>query len=151
MELILGRSEIWTLGFVPELVFLPVAQMVKNLPAVQEPWAPSPGWEDPLEKGMATHSSILAWRTPWPEKPGGPQSMGSQRVIHNWVTNPLVLYPCRIAVTPSQVISWLRPLGRDLWSSFLGTQKVELLIWSLNLFLSHPPVNGTHHLPSCSS
>ena len=60
-----------------------VAQMVKNLPAMQETWVLSLGWEDLLEKGMATHSSILAWRIPWTEKPGGPQSMGLQRVGYN--------------------------------------------------------------------
>ena len=54
--------------------------MVKNLPAVQETQVPSLGEEDPLEKGMATHSSILAWRIPSTEEPGGLQSMGSQRV-----------------------------------------------------------------------
>ena len=47
-----------------------VAQMVKNLPAMQETWVPSLGWEDPLDKEMATHSSILAWRIPWTEEPG---------------------------------------------------------------------------------
>ena len=47
-----------------------VAQLVKNLPAVREPWVQSLGWEDPLEKGTATHSSILAWRIPWTEEPG---------------------------------------------------------------------------------
>ena len=57
-----------------------VAQMVKNLPAMQETQVQSLGQENPLEKGMATHSSILAWRIPWTEKPGGLQSMGSQRV-----------------------------------------------------------------------
>ena len=61
----------------------PVAQLVKNLPAVQETWVKSLGWEDPLQKGMAIHSSILAWRIPWMEEPGGLQSMGSQRVGHN--------------------------------------------------------------------
>ena len=55
-----------------------VAQMVKRLPAVQETQVPSLGWEDPLEKGMATHSSIFAWKIPWTEEPGGLQSMGSQ-------------------------------------------------------------------------
>ena len=45
------------------------------------------GWEDPLEKGMSIHSSILAWRIPWTEEPGGLQSMGSQRVRHDWMTN----------------------------------------------------------------
>ena len=56
----------------------PVAQMVKNLSAVQETEAPSLGREDPLEKGMATHSSILAWRIPWTHEPGGLQCMGLQ-------------------------------------------------------------------------
>ena len=53
--------------------------MVKNLPVMQETGVPSLGQEDPLENGMATHSSILAWRIPWTEEPGGLQSMGSQR------------------------------------------------------------------------
>ena len=53
--------------------------MVKNLPAMQETWVRSLGWEDPLEEGMATHSSILAWKIPWIEEPGGLQSMGLQR------------------------------------------------------------------------
>ena len=60
-----------------------VAQMVKNLPVMQETWVRSPGQEDPLEKGMAIHSNILAWRTPWTEEPGGLQSVGSQRAGHN--------------------------------------------------------------------
>ena len=60
----------------------PVAQMVKNL-ATQEIWVQSMGREDPLEKGMATHSSILAWRIPWTEEPGELQSVGSQRVGHS--------------------------------------------------------------------
>ena len=61
--------------------------MVKNLPAMQETRVQSLGQEDPLVKGMATHSSILAWRIPWTEEPGGLQSMGSQRVRYNWATN----------------------------------------------------------------
>ena len=52
-----------------------MAQMVKNLPAKQETWGQSPGWEDPMERRMATHSSILAWRIPWTEEPGGLQSV----------------------------------------------------------------------------
>ena len=55
-----------------------VAQIVKNLPAMWETWVQSLGWEDPLEKGMATHSSILAWRISWTEEPGRLQSMGLQ-------------------------------------------------------------------------
>jgi len=60
-----------------------VAQMVKDLPAMWETWVRPLGWEDPLEMGMATHSSILAWRIPWTEEPGGLQSMASQRVRHD--------------------------------------------------------------------
>ena len=60
-----------------------VAQMVKNLPAMRETWVRSLGWEDALEEGMATHLSILAWRTPWIEEPGRLQSMWSHRVRHN--------------------------------------------------------------------
>ena len=60
-----------------------MAQTVKNLPAMQETQVQSMGREDPLEKGMATHSSVLAWRIPWTEEPGGLESMGSLRVGHN--------------------------------------------------------------------
>ena len=60
-----------------------VAQMVKNPPTMPETWVQSLGWEDPLEEGTATHSSILAWRIPWTEEPGRLQSMWSQRVRHN--------------------------------------------------------------------
>ena len=61
----------------------PVPQMVKNLPAMQESQVPSMGWEDPPEKGMANHSSILAWKILWIEEPDGLLSMGLQRVEHN--------------------------------------------------------------------
>ena len=57
--------------------------MVKNPPAMWETWVRSLGWEDPLEKGIATHSSVLAWKTPWTEEPGGLQSVGLQRVRHD--------------------------------------------------------------------
>ena len=60
-----------------------VPQMVKNLPAVQETQVPSLGWEDLLEKGVATHSSILAWRIPGTEEAGGLRFIGSQRFGHN--------------------------------------------------------------------
>ena len=64
-----------------------VAQRLKHLPAMQETWVRSLGREDPLEKEIATHSSILAWRIPWMEEPGGLQSMGLQRVGHDWETS----------------------------------------------------------------
>ena len=60
-----------------------MAQMVKNLPAVGEPQVQFLGWEDPLEKGMAALSSVLAWRIPWTEEPGGLWSIQSQRVRHD--------------------------------------------------------------------
>ena len=60
-----------------------MAQSVKNLPAMQETWVQFLGGEDSLEKGMATHISILAWEVPWIEEPGGLQSMGLQRFRHN--------------------------------------------------------------------
>ena len=63
---------------------LPGGAVVKNPSAVQEMWVGSVGWEDPLEEEMATHPSILAWRIPWTEEPSGRQSMGSQRVGHDW-------------------------------------------------------------------
>ena len=64
-------------------VGLPVGSVVKNLPATQETWVQLMGWEDPLEKEIGTHSSILAWEIPLTEKPGRLQSMGSQRVGHD--------------------------------------------------------------------
>ena len=60
-----------------------MAQTVKNLPAMQDTQVQSLGWEDPLEKEMATHSSTLAWKIPWMEEPSGIQSMGLQKVRHN--------------------------------------------------------------------
>ena len=63
-----------------------MAQMVKNPPAMQETWVQFLGWEDLLEKGIATYFSILAWRIPWTEEPTELQSMGSQRVRHDRVT-----------------------------------------------------------------
>ena len=69
-----------------------MAQRLKRLPTMQETWVRSLGGEDPLEKEMATHSSILAWRIPWTEEPGRLQSTGSQRVRHDWETSPSPSY-----------------------------------------------------------
>ena len=91
---------VWSLSiFLPYLqpssLLLPraslVALMVKNPPAMQETWVQSQGWEDSLEKGMVTHSSILAWRIPWTEEPGGLQSMVSQRFAPDRATHILLL------------------------------------------------------------
>ena len=64
-----------------------VAQTVRHLPTMRETWVRSLGWKDPLKKEMATHSSTLAWKIPWTEEHGRLQSMGSQRVRHDWATS----------------------------------------------------------------
>ena len=71
-----------------------MAQLVKNLLAMQKIWVPFLGLEDPLEKGMATQSNNLAWRIPWTEEPSELQSMGSQSVRHNWATNITTTTKC---------------------------------------------------------
>ena len=71
-----------------------MAQMVKNLPAVQETQVRSLSQEDPLEEEMATHSSILAWRVPWTEEPCGLQSMGLKRGGHNWTRMHTLKHIC---------------------------------------------------------
>ena len=77
-----GRSVVW--GLIDEISGASlVAQMVKNLPAMKETWIRSLGQEDALEKGLGTHSSILAWKIPWTGEPGWLQSIGSQSVEYN--------------------------------------------------------------------
>ena len=71
------------LGLVMSLWASLVAQAVTRLPAMQETWVRSLGWEDPLEKEMATHFSIFAWRIPWTEEPGGLQTKGLQKAGDN--------------------------------------------------------------------
>ena len=94
--------------------------MVKNPPAIQEIWVQSLGREDPLEREMATHSSILAWELPWTEESGGLQSMGSQRIGHDWVTNTTLalgssdreklVFPAVLPLQRSKVaLSWRGP------------------------------------------
>ena len=80
---------------------LPMAQMVKHLSAMQQPWVRSLGWEEPLEKEIAAHSSILAWKIPWTAEPGRLPSMGWQRVRHNWVTS-LSLHPSPVRLSASE-------------------------------------------------
>ena len=73
-----------------------VAQRLKHLPGMRETRVRSLGWEDPLEKEMATHSSTLPWRIPWKEEPGRLQSMGSQRVWHDWATSLRKVIVCAL-------------------------------------------------------
>ena len=76
-------SNVAEMGFVITHLGFPGGSAVKNTPAMWETWIRSLSWEDPLQEDMATHSSILAWRIPWTQEPGGLQSIGSQRVRHN--------------------------------------------------------------------
>ena len=91
-----------------------VAQKVKNLPAVQESWVWLLGQEDPLEKEMATHSSILVWRIPWTQEPGGLQSIGSQRVGQDWSdlarTHAINAFS---KVVQFEVNTWVNPLSHS--------------------------------------
>ena len=113
-----------------------VAPMVKNPPAMQETQVWSQGWEDPLEKEMVTHSSILAWRIPWTEEPNRLQSMESQRVGHDWVTNILYcISQVSLVVKNSPAnaedlrdTSWIFGLGRCLDQEGMATQS-SILAW----------------------
>ena len=112
-------------SFSPSSMILPVglswaslvAQRLKRLPAVRENWVWSLGQEDLLEKEMATHSSILAWKIPWMEEPGELQSLGSQRVGHDWVTSlavSLVIYGLYCVEVGSLWVFLLAELTGDL-------------------------------------
>ena len=122
-----------------------VAQMVKNPPAVQETWVQSLGWEDPLEKGMATHSNILAWRISWTEESGRLQFTGSQRVRHDWATSNTVCLHVWFLKTSCPISSsstWElqrhilgphpRPIYQEslgMWFSNLCFNKLSILFW----------------------
>ena len=116
-----------------------VAQMMKNLIAMQETFARSLGQEDPLDKGMAFHSSILAWRIPWIEEPDRLQFVGSQRVRNDWATNPHKRVNLRRATVDVACLSQsLSPvwLSATPWaveaSVFMGFPRQEY--WSHFLF-----------------
>ena len=83
----------------------PGGSWVENPPATWETWVRSLGWKDPLEKGTATRFSILAWRSPWTEEPGGLQSMGSQRVRHDWMTFPSLFHWFMELITLKHILS----------------------------------------------
>ena len=100
-----------------------VAQTIKIPPAMQETWVRSLGGEDPLEEGMATHSSILAWRIPWTEEPGGLQSMGLQEVLATeWLSLLPLIIGSRVGLFPFP------------WGPFLA-------LWQ---FMSQP--QSSHHV-----
>ena len=114
----------WLLYIMP---LFPVAQRLKRLPPMWETQVRSLGQEDPLEKEMVTHSSILAWRIPWMEKPGRLQTMGSQRVGHDWATSLSLSFTMNMGVhvsfwaslvaqlvknPPAMWKTWVRSLGQ---------------------------------------
>ena len=116
-----------------------VAQRVKCLPAMRETWVWSLGQEDPLEKEMAMHSSTLAWKIPWTQKPGGPQSMGSQRIRHNWATS-LSLY-CSVAKscpTLSCNLQTRDSLSFTIFWNLLTLTAIESVMPSNHLILCRP-------------
>ena len=113
-----------------------VVLVVKNLPAKQETRVQSLGQEDPLEKGMATHSSIPAWRIPWTEEPGRLQSIGSQRVRHDWSDLALMHTWAKKIMSRWQwcvsLLSWVRhirvaTLAATSWGEMTESQKREIL------------------------
>ena len=115
-----------------------VAQMVKNLPAMQGTCVQSLGWEDPLVEGVANHSSIFAWGIPWTQEPGGLQSMGLQRGRHNWATNTdkVIWYVCVGCVLCLQTGPFALPvcvLGVLLWRCVCVCGAYTQALW---LFLS---------------
>ena len=119
----LQRSRLFSCDYTIKWASL-VAQMVKNSPAVQETRVWSLGWEDPLAKGMATLSIILAWRIPGTEAPGGLQSLGSQRVRQDWVTN-----------TYNQILE----LPRNSWEDYTSSPRLipymNVPVFSLLFFI----------------
>ena len=117
----------------------PVSQMIKNLPAMQETRVQSLSQKDSLEKGMAIHSNILAWRIPWTEEPGRLQSLVLQRVRYNWVTKPvsyikrcLIFYPHES--TLDHLSLWFRVSHKVCKYSFANKLKIykHYNIWFSN-------------------
>ena len=121
----------------------PGGSAVKNLPVKQETWVRSLGQEDPLEKGMATHSSILAWRIAWTEEPGGLQSMGSQRVRHDWATDTSTLYMflwCRWSFCHHPSLSTtLSPVANNYMALFCIKLYDFTLVHGIDLYHHHWP------------
>ena len=113
-----------------------MAQTVKRLPTMQETWVRTLGQEDPLEKEMATHSSILAWKIPWTEEPGWLLSMGSQRVGHKWMTSlslMILLYTCL-------------HLNKHIYRASFGTSVLNCL--SLSLLSNSAEMSVFRHMLS---
>ena len=120
-----------SLGFCQLLIASLMVQQVKNRPAMWETWVQSLGWEDSLEKEMATHSSILAWKIPKTEEPGRLQPMGIQRVGHDWMTE----HACM-------------PLISKAWALFTAACILHKQAILINLLLAYH--FASHWIPSVS-
>ena len=112
------KEQGWNFGKQLIFCYTLVAQMVKRLPTMQETQVQSLGQEDLLEKEMATHSSILAWKIPWTEEPGRLQSMGSQRVRHDWATSLHLILLFRFFFFLSHIIQFPRKTNLPCISIF---------------------------------
>ena len=114
---LIHKSDITSLNKSLHTSHFPGGSDSKNPPAIQETIVQSLGWEDPLEEGMVTHSSILVWRIPRTEEPGGLQSMGSQRVRHDWVTKHTqhTVFPHN---RHSIIISFFKPHSHSSFTTF---------------------------------
>ena len=123
-----------------------VAQLVKNPPAMWETWVRFLDWEDPLEKEMATHSSILAWRIPWREEPGGLQSMGSQRVRHNSVTFTFQSYIITVETTRCFLVTKSCP---TLWDPMNCSRPGSLVLHTICKLIFIESVMSSNHLILC--
>ena len=130
---------------------LPGGSVIKNLPMMQETQVQSLGQEDPLEESMARHSSILAWRIPWTEEPGGLQSIGSQRVGHNWSNLPcthaysqlFMVHNVLLRLSPSEDDKYGKLAFRlNLQHFFLPSKSLSYLSLFL-LFLPSPILSGS--------
>ena len=131
-----------------------VAQMVKCLPTMQETRVQSLGLEDPLEKEMATHSSILVWKIPWTEKPGWLLSMGSQRVGHDWVTS-LSIYHCLCCDQLFKRFVVVSAISTTLWTNkkwlhFAQVASVQFGSWHPTPLLLPGKSHGQRSLVGCS-
>ena len=115
-----------------------VAQTVKNMSAMRETQVQSLGWEDPMEKGMATHARILAWEIPWTEEPGGWQSIRSQRVRHDWVTNTFTFAFIHSEIkTIIKLMNMPSPHESYLYLHFFVMVCSRTLWWIISESLSH--------------
>ena len=136
----------WTCGLASQ-----VAQMIKNLSATWETQAQSLGQEDPLEKGMATHSSILAWRIAWTGEPGGLQSKGSQRVGHDRVMLLYLKWMINKDLTCGTLLSVMWQPG---WAGSLGDNgymyMYDCSLETITLLISYNPIENKKFLKKVS-